>query len=266
MNELQIRTLKFIKRVKIRRSTEDLGSNKIFEEEQNRLFKTLSDEKEKEGKYTKCSNGIDNFLIYFLALKRAAIRHNLTLNPQKIMTDLELAAINAFKKALLKNVSKLGFKTDYDDNVQFYSWFRRLFCLSYFEGSFQIELWNHYETVGPKTNNSLEGYNKKLKDHVSRAHPSIYKSKEIFQTQETNAFVKYKHALEDKPAPPRKKLDIGKDNDLRIFKKMLSENSIDIEVYIKQVMTLFSFKSNKKNASNDDEDEDVFDSSDEEEE
>jgi len=41
---------------------------------------------------------------------------------------------------------------------------------NYFEGSFPIELWNHYETVGPRTNNDLEVYNNKLKTHVSRAH------------------------------------------------------------------------------------------------
>jgi len=44
---------------------------------------------------------------------------------------------------------------------------------NYFEGSFPIELWNHYETVGPRTNNDLEVYNNKLKTHVSRAHLSL---------------------------------------------------------------------------------------------
>ena len=81
--------------------------------------------------------------------------------------------------------------------------FMDYFVDNYFEGSFPIELWNHYDTVGPRTNNNLEGYNNKLKTHVSRAHPSIFKSIELFQTQETNSFVKYRHALDNKPAPPR---------------------------------------------------------------
>ena len=55
------------------------------------------------------------------------------------------------------------------------------FVNNYFEGSFPIDLWNHYNTVGPRTNNNLEGYNNKLKLHVSRAHPNIFKSIEIFQ-------------------------------------------------------------------------------------
>ncbi|CAF1009277.1 unnamed protein product [Brachionus calyciflorus] len=59
--------------------------------------------------------------------------------------------------------------------------FLEYFVDNYFEGAFPIELCNHYETVGPQTNNSLEVYNKKLKDNVSRAHPNFYKSIEFFQ-------------------------------------------------------------------------------------
>ncbi|CAF1029459.1 unnamed protein product [Brachionus calyciflorus] len=51
------------------------------------------------------------------ALKRAAARYELIL-------DLELAAIKAF------NISRLGFKSEYDDNVEVNLWFGRLFCLA----------------------------------------------------------------------------------------------------------------------------------------
>ncbi|CAF1105261.1 unnamed protein product [Brachionus calyciflorus] len=44
------------------------------------------------------------------------------------------------------------------------------------------------------------------------SHPYIYKSIEFFKEQETSSFVKY--ALENKAPPPRRKLDIGKDNNL----------------------------------------------------
>ena len=53
--------------------------------------------------------------------------------------------------------------------------FVEYFVDNYFEGAFPIGLWSHYETFGPRTNNNLEGYNNKLKIHVSRAHPNIYK-------------------------------------------------------------------------------------------
>lgn len=102
------------------------------------------------------------------------------------------------------------------------------------------------ETEGPRTNNDIESYNLKLKNHVSRAHPDIYKSIQVFQTQETSAFVKYKHALEGEPAPPRKKLNIGRDNEIKIYKKLLNEGSISIDVYVKHIIPFFSFRKNKK--------------------
>ncbi|CAF1114729.1 unnamed protein product [Brachionus calyciflorus] len=92
---------------------------------------------------------------------------------------------------------------------------------------------------GPRTNNDIEGYNLKLKNHVSRAHPDIYKSIQVFQTQETAAFVKLKHALDGKPAPPRKKLNIGRDNEIKIYKKLLREGNINIDVYVNNLLLFF---------------------------
>ncbi|CAF1031988.1 unnamed protein product [Brachionus calyciflorus] len=214
LTEYQILSMQFLKKVKIRCSTEDTGSNKIFEDEVNQLFKKLVTDTDKqemalmipqfhsvkaglqkrktvlrpkmptsvlttvvEGKYTKCVNDIDNFLIYktkrnkklvfcskigleilsnspewhadgtfhvatkyyhqlyiiqawfkgrmipcafilmerrrtkdyedvLKALKRASHKNNLILNPQKIMTDLELAAINAFKTQFPSIITK----------------------------------------------------------------------------------------------------------------------------------------------------------------
>jgi hypothetical protein len=42
--------------------------------------------------------------------------------------------------------------------------------------------------------------------------------------------VKYQHTLAGKAAPPRRKLDVGKDNEIKIYKRMLEEKSIKIEV------------------------------------
>ena len=95
------------------------------------------------------------------------------------------------------------------------------FVNNYFVGSLPMELWNHFDTDGPRTNNNVEGYNKILKDFVGRAHPDIYKSISVFQTQETSAFVMYKHALDGKQAPPRRKLNVGRDNEIKVYKKML---------------------------------------------
>ncbi|RNA39972.1 hypothetical protein BpHYR1_012437 [Brachionus plicatilis] len=122
-------------------------------------------------------------------------------------------------------------------------------------------------------NGAIVGFNAKLKLHVMRTHPNIYKSSEVFQIQETATFTKYKHVLLKRPAPSRKKLDVGKDTELKIYKKMLDENNIDVGVYIKNVMPLFSFRNKRKQQNSDekepepdseDEDEDLVGSSDEE--
>ncbi|CAF0719086.1 unnamed protein product [Brachionus calyciflorus] len=255
-----------------------------------------------------------NFILE--AIIKEATKLGLVLDPKKIMTELEFAAINAFKakfphaqnkaclfhfaQALFKHFTAPGFfKTEYNNDPKINSWFRRLFCLSlvpvdqitevwikilndkpifietnknkkidefleyfvdtYFEGKFDINLWNHFDTEGPRTNNDIEGYNLKLKNHVSRAHLDIYKSFQVFQTQEHAAFVKYKHALDGKPAQPRKKLNIGRDNEIKIYKKLLKEGNINIDVYVNNLLPFFSFRKNKKK----DKAADISDSSDE---
>ncbi|CAF0881356.1 unnamed protein product [Brachionus calyciflorus] len=82
----------------------------------------------------------------------------------------------------------------------------------------------------------LEAYNNKLKALMGIAYPCIFKSIEFFLKQETSSFLKYQNALVDKPPPPRKKLDIGKDNQLYIYKKMLRGGDTTLACYIKYVI------------------------------
>lgn len=193
-----------------------------------------------------------------------------------------------FAQSLYKKFVSLGFSTDYAENSNVNVWFRKLFCMSvipieniddefknlvnstpsfpeevknrklndfvdyfvntYFEGSYPISLWNHFETEGPRTNNSLEAYNNKLKLHIGVAHPNIYKSIEFFQKQETVSYLKYQNAIANKPPPRRKKLDIGKDNELHIYKKMLREGDINLTGYLRHILHLFSFRLNKSSS------------------
>ncbi|CAF0720527.1 unnamed protein product [Brachionus calyciflorus] len=132
--------------------------------------------------------------------------------------------------------------------------FLEYFVNTYFEGQFEMELWNHFDTESPRTNNDIKGYNLKLKNHFSRAHPDIYKSIE--------------------PAPPRKKLNIGRDNEIKIYKKLFIEGNIGIDVYVSHLLPLFSFRKNKKknqdpnvsDSSDDDEFENAIESDSEDEE
>jgi hypothetical protein len=41
-------------------------------------------------------------------------------------------------------------------------------------GSFDINLWNHFDVIGPRTNNHLEGFNAKLNKYFDYNKPHIY--------------------------------------------------------------------------------------------
>ena len=37
-----------------------------------------------------------------------------------------------------------------------------------------INLWNHFDNYGPRTNNHVEGYNRKLGTNIVNDHPNVY--------------------------------------------------------------------------------------------
>ncbi len=55
---------------------------------------------------------------------------------------------------------------------------------------YPIEVWNQYENDGSRTNNSVEGYNHKLKNFFT-IHPNIYVFKREIQSKESNAALTY---------------------------------------------------------------------------
>ncbi|CAF0708230.1 unnamed protein product [Brachionus calyciflorus] len=74
-------------------------------------------------------------------------------------------------------------------------------------------MWYHFETEGyPRTNKNLEGYNNILSNHLSVAHPDIYKAISKFQEEESDASLKYYRAIKNVKAPPRKKLNVINDS------------------------------------------------------
>ena len=80
------------------------------------------------------------------AIKKEAKIHNLELNPLYIMTDYELASINAFKnnfeniqskgclfhlcQNMMKKLVNFGLKSEYQANENFATWFRSICCLA----------------------------------------------------------------------------------------------------------------------------------------
>ncbi len=134
------------------------------------------------------------------------------------------------------------------------------FTNTYFEGQFPVEFWNNFKTVGPRTNNHLEGYNLKLKKSVSVAHPNIYTAIHLFLSQEVSASLNYYRAANGEWISPRKKKEIEKDGKISNLKKIFDDGDISLTVYVKNIISILYIDAGKKQAteSDADSDDDVF--------
>ena len=65
---------------------------------------------------------------------------------------------------------------------------------SYFEerwlnGPYPLKTWNYYQMEGPKTNNHVEEWHKKINCAAGKAHPNIFQLVELFKTEQANTEV-----------------------------------------------------------------------------
>ena len=187
-------------------------------------------------------------------------------------------------QAFFKNFVKHGFKVLYETDKNIRSWFHKVFIMAliplesiesfwinnimpamtllsgtypkiegfakyiidnYFEGSFPMKCWNHFLTVGNRTNNHVEGYNLKLKKWIVAKSPNIFKAIKFFQKEELNSALKYARANSDDPKinkpPHRKHLNLEKEANLNLCKDLLKDGSISLEVYIEKTVAFYDF-------------------------
>ena len=199
-----------------------------------------------------------------------------------------LACLFHVGQAWFKKFSKLGFKQAYVDDKRITEWFRKVFAMTlvpsslvddywesvimveynslkgefpkltdfveyiienYFEGSFPKTMWCHFETVGNKTNNHLEGYNKKLRNFVGAKAPNIFKAVKVFQEEEVDAALKYNRALSPDSVvsrPPRRAhLDLTKETKLKTYMELLREDSITLSKYVEKIVSFYDFNREK---------------------
>ncbi|CAF0736634.1 unnamed protein product [Brachionus calyciflorus] len=125
--------------------------------------------------------------------------------------------------------------------------FMDYFVGTYFEGSYDLTMWNHFNTKGTsRTNNNLEGYNYKLNTHLSIARSDIYKVISKFKIEEVDSSLKYIRALNNERPPPRKKLFIINDALLLNQNKMLLDNDITIDTFVKYTIQILDFSKLEK--------------------
>ena len=126
---------------------------------------------------------------------------------------------------------------------------------------------NHFDPIGPRTNNDVKGYNLKLKKHIAVAKPNILKSITTLKRETVDAEVKYHKGEIGEPRPPRRKLHIITDEIWHNYKRLLLDNAISLENYIKYVAELYLLENlDKKEDKEDKETDDEEDMSDDESE
>jgi hypothetical protein len=101
--------------------------------------------------------------------------------------------------------------------------------------TFPRQVWNHFDTVGPRTNNHVEGYHLKLKLVLGgTAHQDVMAVLKFLKEDWNNAELVWFRSFppSSDPPPPRNKHNIWKDMGFHDRKRMLVEGRIDLETYI----------------------------------
>ena len=124
-----------------------------------------------------------------------------------------------------------GVEQEKTDFCQIIENFVAYFVDTWFEGDFNLVLWNHAHTIGPRTNNHVEGFHNRLNKWIKKPHPDTYQLISVFQKIDNKVSVDFQTRILGSSAPKRKKIDIEKDNRYQNLRDHLENNSIDL-VYI----------------------------------
>ena len=198
--------------------------------------------------------------------------------------EIRIALLKKSVVPWFKKLAKLGLQVDYGDDPNLQRWFKKVFTMAlispddvdefwekvimaeyetlkvnypqltkfveyiidnYFEGSFPVTMWNHFHTVGNRTNNHLEGYNKKLKNFFGAKSPNIFKSIQHFQLEEANAALRYFRADNEDSninRPPRRAhLDLVKEAKLVTLAELYKDGVITYNVFVDKVINFYDF-------------------------
>jgi hypothetical protein len=88
------------------------------------------------------------------------------------------------------------------------------FVNTWFEGEFPPSMWNHSNTVGPRTNNHVEGYHHKINNWINKQHPDIYSLINVNKKMDSLMVVDYNKRVCGEKSPKRNKLDLQKEDKL----------------------------------------------------
>ncbi|CAF0956901.1 unnamed protein product [Brachionus calyciflorus] len=79
----------------------------------------------------------------------------------------------------------------FSSNSQNYEKFIIYFEQTWLFGHYKLESWNQFENVGPRTKNTVEAHNRKIKNELLQKHPNIYQFIVYIKLVETEKAVNY---------------------------------------------------------------------------
>ncbi len=108
------------------------------------------------------------------------------------------------------------------------------------------DLWNHYSSEGPRTNNHVEGDNAALNRFVNVDSPKIYDLILCMKYIESTFAVKYFKNKETNEPQKRRQEDINRDKAIQECRLQLARNQVSINGYLQKISLCFYFTDAKK--------------------
>ncbi len=75
------------------------------------------------------------------------------------------------------------------------------FVNTWFDGEFQTSVWNHSNTVGPRTNNHIKGYHHKINNWIN--HPDFHSLINVYKKVDSLMVVDYYKRIRGEKSPKK---------------------------------------------------------------
>ena len=99
--------------------------------------------------------------------------------------------------------------------------FNDYLVVNWVDARFPLQMWNHHNTMDPRTNNNLEGFHTRLNRNLPHNHPNIYRFIEVLRQIEKADKVKLSQIDFGAAQPSRKRVYREPDNRIQRLKEQL---------------------------------------------
>ena len=96
-------------------------------------------------------------------------------------------------------------------------------------GDFPTTSWNHHDTEGPRTNNHLEGWHRRINGIAGKKHPNIYELVELFQAEQESTVITIEQLQAGGATRRRAKFYTIKDRSIQRIKEKFNNGTFTLE-------------------------------------